>query len=125
MSRYIAENMLPCETVGVISITDPDSADAALRSGWLDVLRLRFHDISFGWQSYVLMSDDHARQVLRWLGEHAERMTGVVVHCEQGISRSAAVARFIAHHYGLIFDENDGRFFNPHVYDTLYACASA
>lgn len=118
-SREIAEEMMPSPDVGIISISDPDSRIVALRPGWGAVLRLRFHDLTHQWQNYVLMSADQAIDVLEWLHEHETRLSGIVVHCEAGISRSAAVAKFLCERYSLPVDEGDVRFHNTHVYELL------
>jgi predicted protein tyrosine phosphatase len=119
VSRKIAEDMMPVPDVGMISLTDPGSRLAALRKGWGAVLRLRFHDIDKQWQNYVLMSVDQARELLEWLEKHEEQLDGIVVHCEQGISRSAAVAKFLRERYGLPVNEPDVRFHNKLVYKLL------
>jgi predicted protein tyrosine phosphatase len=111
--------MIPLPDVGMISLTDPGSRLATLRKGWGAVLKLRFHDIDKQWQNYVMMSVDQARELLEWVEKNEEKLTGIVVHCEAGISRSAAVAKFLQERHGLPVDESDVRFHNKHVYKLL------
>ena len=118
-AREIAEDMIPDPDVGVISITDPGPRQAALREGWGAVLRLSFHDLDRQWQNYVLMSSAQARELLTWLEDNEDKLNGIVVHCEAGISRSAAVAKYLCERYGLPVDEADTRFHNKHVYRVL------
>jgi predicted protein tyrosine phosphatase len=104
---------------GIISITDPGWGDAKLtEAAWGSILRLRFHDIDKAWQNYVLISDEHADAVIAWLKEHEDEFKTVIVHCAAGISRSAAVAKFIAEVYDLDFPE-DYFLYNKLVYSTL------
>jgi hypothetical protein len=112
--------------VGVISITEPDKYVKLLDDdSWPFILRLYFHDIDKQWQNYVLFTEEQADQIIDFLKEHEDDMTGVYTHCAAGISRSAAVTRFVADLYGLFFDEKKGRFYNKHVYRTLLERALA
>lgn len=84
-----AERYEPLPTQVCISITTP-AAKADLRDGWLDVLRLQFHDMDVEGPSWSLMTDDQARRVVEFVRYH--RHADFVVHCEAGLSRSPAVA---------------------------------
>lgn len=106
--------------VGVISITEPDKYVKLLDDEkWPFVLRLYFHDIDKPYQNYVMFTEAQADQIIDWLQEHAEDITGVYTHCAAGISRSAAVTKFIADVYDCFFDERKGALFNRHVYRVL------
>jgi len=106
--------------IGVVSITEPDRFVSDLdESKWASVLRLYFHDIDRKWQNYALFTIEQADQIIDWLQEHEESLEGVYVHCAAGISRSAAVAKFISDVYGLFFDHRKGALFNRHVYRVL------
>ncbi|MBR8428964.1 hypothetical protein [Burkholderia cenocepacia] len=77
----------------VVSISDPYWR-VALQSGWAAVLPLTFHDATRPAQFRELFGGHH-KQVLiefvsRWL-VHKERFT-LYVHCDYGVSRSAAIA---------------------------------
>ncbi len=106
--------------VGVISITEPDRFVKALdESRWPFVLRLYFHDVDEPWKDRVMFTEAQADEILDWLKEHEDEMTGVYTHCAAGISRSAAVTKFISDVYGCFFDERKGALFNRHVYRVL------
>ena len=106
--------------VGVISITVPDTFVQNLdEERWPFVLRLYFHDIDKPYQNYSLFTEDQADQIIDWLKEHEGEMTGVYTHCAAGISRSAAVTKFISDVYDCFFDERKGALFNRHVYRVL------
>ena len=126
VSRATAEAMAGQPTWGIISITDSPVKGAmsnpAKLVGWRDVFRLEFDDITHARDGYVLFSSNHARQIIRWATGHQD-LDKIYVHCEMGISRSAAVARFIAVLFNLPFDHHRGRYFNQHVFDLL--CRSA
>lgn len=83
----------------VISIRDTDKRPAKVRrvSGLKDVLRLAFHDAepTEGFrlpEQIVVANRKHGQQVCRFLTRSLGRVDAMVVHCEQGMSRSPAVA---------------------------------
>jgi predicted protein tyrosine phosphatase len=92
-SRLDAERVIPRPDEVCISITNPRQAPAVL-DGWSDVLRLGFHDVEGPAGHYREMSAEHAAQVLAFARKHRNRT--ILVHCEWGASRSAAVALFLA-----------------------------
>lgn len=110
---------------GVISITDPGRT-AALPKWWGSVLRLQFDDIeevgSFrpygGRGSYDAFTVEDAQKIKAWLKANENKLAGIYVHCWGGISRSAAVAKYIAEEYGIPFDHSYDKY-NTLVYDTL------
>ena len=101
-SREIAEALAGRNDVAVISITDPGSADARLDPGFLKVLRLRFYDAvpadEFQPALPGLFDRQMAQQICAFVTElmASASPVSVLVHCEYGISRSAAVALFVA-----------------------------
>lgn len=113
----------------VISIHDPDRPRAKVRkqSGLRDVLYLAFHDAEPVASSVLpaditLMTADHARQIWQFVEQHKGTVGTVVVHCEQGMSRSPAVAAALCR----AFDGDEQRFFleyqpNRYVYDLVTA----
>ena len=104
----------------VISITDVGTNDAQLNQGWLDVLRLGFDDIDHEIAGYVLMGDLHARAIIQFVMRMHDdkRCEGILVHCWAGVSRSAAVAKWIAERYKLRFPDGY-EYANQHVYMLL------
>jgi len=83
----------------VISIRDPDTSKARVRkqSGLRDVLYLAFNDTE-PVASMVLpkeiipMDAKQAEKVWAFVRQHQAQIGAIVVHCEQGMSRSPAVA---------------------------------
>ena len=108
----------------VISIHDPGKCPAKVRKqgGLRDVLVLAFHDAEPGEGTLPppgirLMTADQAQEIRRFVERHKDDVGAVVVHCEQGVSRSPAVAAALCKLMG----GDDGRFWreyqpNPHVY---------
>lgn len=87
----------------VISISDPSSRKPRLKrsSGFRGAIYLRFHDVEPVTSAEpavetVLMTAKHARRVWNFILRHWESVDTVVVHCEQGSSRSPAVVAGIA-----------------------------
>ncbi len=115
----------------VVSITDPEQPEAALvESPFLRAtLRMKFHDIAkpsriaeqFATNSTdVYATETDAEQILSFVGEHLAEVKLIVCHCEQGISRSAAVAAALSR----TLQDEDEFFFrhywvNRYVYDLL------
>jgi predicted protein tyrosine phosphatase len=113
------------------AITPGSSEVKLVESAWSKILKLEFHDADLDRRSIdpriddladksnlVLFNEEHAVAILKFLREHQESHEGVIVHCEGGISRSAAVAKFIAQIYNLDFLEGYS-LYNRHVYSTL------
>lgn len=111
----------------VVSIHDPDRPKARIRkqSGVRAVLHVAFHDAepvaSMTLPSGVrLMSVDDAVAIWDFVNRHRDDVGAVVVHCEQGMSRSPAVAAAVARGWGL----DESRFWKRHqpnryVYDLM------
>ncbi|MHB8833318.1 MAG: hypothetical protein ACYC9V_09105 [Desulfobacteria bacterium] len=117
--QHDAEDLLPVYGLGMISITGTDRRRARLRKGWRDILRLVFDDIEAPVADYVLFDDRMADRIIDWLYRVDDRVEEIIVHCSAGISRSAAVARFVAERYGIEEFDFDYRSYNLHVYDLL------
>ena len=83
-----------------ISITDPaskkgkDYGEANLfpSDKRLDTLRLEFYDITESVGHYYPISKEQAQQIVDFVRGWKDKVGLIVVHCEAGISRSAAVA---------------------------------
>ena len=111
----------------VISITDPGKRPARIQraAGFRDILRLQFHDavpvVGFTLPSeIVVMTKDHTEEVWQFVHKWHNEVEAIVVHCEQGMSRSPAVAAAICN----VFGDDDRRFFreympNRYIYDLL------
>lgn len=101
-SRQHAESLTGAPDTAVISITDPGQSEANLSPVFKDVLRLSFYD-AVPADEYLpapfpglfdhVMAHQISSFAKKWQGATDE--TSIVVHCEYGISRSAAVALFI------------------------------
>lgn len=106
--RETIEKGLPVRTAYlVISITDPGKRKAKLkRPGQCrGVLLLRFHDAEptpgFSMPPEIrLFSPKQARQIAKFVDEHRGDVGTIVVQCEQGMSRSPAVAAAICEALG-------------------------
>lgn len=131
-SKDTAESLPGNPSVGIISITNPIDAGPHRSGGvpakldpddWGALLRLEFDDVTasikykFGY--YQLMTEEQAREILNWLETETADLDTIYVHCEAGISRSAAVAKFLGEIYSLEVDYDDVRFANDHVYRLL------
>jgi predicted protein tyrosine phosphatase len=111
----------------VVSIRDKGRRKARVpkQAGLADVLFLQFDDAEPSRNmelpaSIRLMRPADAEAVWDFVGRHQKSVGTIVVHCEQGMSRSPAVAAAIAKKLGL----DDRRFWEEHqpnrfVYDLM------
>jgi len=107
-----------------VSIRDPDKKKARIpkQPGLREVLYLAFHDAEpvTNWtlpDDIRLMTAKHAKRVWAFILKHQGQVGTVVFHCEQGVSRSPAVAAAVCRSFG-----GDAQFFfenyqpNEYVY---------
>jgi predicted protein tyrosine phosphatase len=107
----------------VISISDPGSPKPRIRKPTLlrGSLFLKFHDAEDRLQPDIeLMKPAHARRIWQFVLKHRSEIGAIVVHCEQGASRSPAVAAALCKTLG----GDDQGFFeefipNRYVYELL------
>jgi predicted protein tyrosine phosphatase len=129
-SRLIAEkaSALIKTPHAIISITDPDSdlPAFALNENRLGILSLQFYDIEdisaeMSLKDAVeyltqfgdgLFKDDQASQIVDFVELVKDKAEGLLVHCEAGVSRSAAVAAAIE----LMLNSSNERVFNDRRY---------
>jgi len=124
LNRFSAMDFTAEKPYIVISVTDPDKPDVLLQPSphLQGVLRLRFHDIHRPKPGFMLMDTGQASEIAGFIQQWYDKVDLIVIQCEGGISRSAAIAAAIAHHFSgdeLYFFE---KFLpNQHVYDLINA----
>ena len=113
----------------IISISDPESRKPRIRETGLckGVLRLHFHDAEpvegFNLPGEIqIMTPRHAKAIWQFILPRVTEISLVIVHCEQGMSRSPAVGAAIC----LGLGEDCARFFeeyqpNQYVYQLVLA----
>ena len=101
--RSVERGMIVREAYMLISIRDPDKPAVRFRrpAGLCDALALTFHDAEpvLGMKlppSIQLMQTDDAVKIWEFVQQHREHVGAIVCHCEQGMSRSPAVAWALA-----------------------------
>jgi predicted protein tyrosine phosphatase len=102
----------------LISIRDPSSPRPRIQSipKPLGVLHLAFDDAEPAANLQLppeihLMTAKQAKSVWSFVRDHQPQIGAVVVHCEQGMSRSPAVAAALAKAFG----EDETRFFRDYA----------
>ncbi len=112
-SRRALEAVRPHEVAHVIiSITSGPDDVARLRGGehCRGILRLSFPDVDAASDRFPeaeLFSPEHARRIWDFVLQHPD-VERIVLHCDAGISRSAAVAAAI----GRVLNGDDTEFFS-------------
>lgn len=127
-SRELAESLDGNPYMAVISITDPGTPEARLDPLFHHVLRLSFFDAvpadPFTPALPGLFDRRLAQRIDRFVGElHAAPFEiSVMVHCEYGVSRSAAVALFVEAFSGAPLEAREfAHAANPWLIDQLAA----
>jgi hypothetical protein len=119
MSQRDAESLAPAPNMALISICDPGVKRNFI--GWTHILTLDFND------AYTLIPDrpdiilfvpEMAKKIIKFCDALPKQVEWIMVHCQQGISRSSAVAKYLCEKYGEPFPK-DYQYMNMLVYDTL------
>ena len=125
-SRELAESLAGSPYMAVISITDPGTPEAKLDPQFRHILRLSFFDAipadPFMPPLPGLFERRHAQRIDRFVKELHEAPfdISVMVHCEYGVSRSAAVALFVEAFSGAPLEAREFTYeANPWVIDQL------
>jgi predicted protein tyrosine phosphatase len=113
----------------LISIRDPDKPSVRYRrpSGLRDVLSLAFHDAEPCRRVELptgirLMQEEDAAKIWNFVKKHRGSVGAIVCHCEQGMSRSPAVALALADAFGEEHEAERIRLDsqpNQYIYDLL------
>ena len=120
-NQKTAEDMVPQDTWGCISIRSPEDK-VSLHSDWNYILYLKFHDMTSFRSGYTLFSYEQANKIIDWIEEYIVngKVDRLLVHCGAGVSRSQAVAYFIHEYYADHLSPLVGtNFKNKLVYDML------
>lgn len=90
--------------VAMISIATPGEQPPQLPH-FLQHLSLAFHDVEDIKEPWIAFNDEHAKAILEFVARiHSqEKAWRCIVHCKAGISRSAAVALYVAEATGCQF----------------------
>lgn len=120
MSRLDAQKLDTPQNL--ISILCPGN-DATYKVKNHNHLRIRCHDITDYISGYTLFDHIMANKILNFVNQ-LDSNAHLVIHCEAGISRSAAVAKFLIDkknfkHEPLFDKQIDFSCYNSHVYGTL------
>ncbi len=122
VGRATAETTPGWQDWAVVSITEPGfPGEAKLMPGWHSVCRVFFHDVDPAipcGEPHQLMNEADALKITQFVREVAPGVDGILVHCKAGVSRSAAVAKWIAKQFDVPFNHDYDRY-NKYVFDML------
>ena len=112
IAQNVAETIDPDYSTAMISIRSP-KFEVNLQSGWKHLHISEFNDIDRKMYPWKLFDKEQARAMIDFLDNLPDHVDAVIVHCEAGISRSAAVALFIPSSERLVASNlNSPQFFN-------------
>lgn len=111
ISQMEAENLPgpPLQSdVAMISISTPGTYPPKIPS-FFEVLPLSFHDVEDHEEPWVVFDDEHAKTLIDFVARiHGEEKNWrCVIHCKAGLSRSAAVALYVAEATACAFPRRD------------------
>jgi len=130
-SREDAEKIEGRKDGCVISIRNPGTPPPNLHPDWGAILSLQFHDtdpakpMSSKLRQRVAeklpwMTIEDATALIKFVRRMSEKKCEYyLVHCESGVSRSPAVAKWIAREFRLQDPGPAARIYNRHVYGLL------
>ena len=117
INRGSIQNMQPLPTWAAVSISE--EVETKLKPGFYAVHRAYFHDVDPASnktdEPHILMNKGHAEDIVAFVESVAPHIDVLWVNCQGGISRSAAVAKWVAERFNLPFD-HDYAAYNKHVY---------
>ncbi|MCC5612336.1 hypothetical protein LC612_37875 [Nostoc sp. CHAB 5834] len=125
MSQRFAKAFMPAANTWLISIRAVGDEKPDFEGQWERVLYLEFADLNDG-TSLTAFKPQQAKEVLAFAREAVEREAALAVHCHAGVSRSGAVAMFLAEIYELkLLKEGTPcsaqyRVYNTYVYRLLH-----
>lgn len=124
VGRHTAETCPPIKNWALISIGEPDSYDGMpkIPPGWKHILKLSFHDVSpkkDGRDALLTyFCEQDAKSIVEFVRRVAPDVDGILIHCRAGISRSAAIAKWVCGEYRISFNRKYN-LYNIHVYQLL------
>ena len=101
MSRSVAKDLEPPENSVMVSIWTPNTTNFTARGApffrfrWESFLSIDFYDTEFGNETYPPITEEQGKIIFDFVMLHKDKDI-LCVHCDAGISRSAAVAIFFA-----------------------------
>ena len=130
VSRMGAEVLQPKSSCALIALIDPDRDVISTWGDWKYKYVVKCHDVDPAGksqhfqQAYQIFTPAQAQQILEFVGQLPKTVKTIVCHCEAGLSRSAAVARFLVEcvygkHGKLVHGRFGGDLYNRHIYRIL------
>lgn len=130
LNRSEIKDFSPLAPTIVISVTDPEKPAAEIFASTflLDVLKLKFDDVddankfrfAFEETTDIPMNPEDAKKILSFLDKNLSQVSLIICQCEQGVSRSPAIAAALSK-----ILQNDDEYFlknfwpNRRVYNLL------
>jgi len=134
-SENVACQIEPDDNAVMISIIEHGIREVPLRVGWRHLLQLRFDDLDKDvWivkclsdkrgfdalKRYHFFDEEDAGRIIAFCNDLPGNVKRIHVHCAAGVSRSAAVAHWLAAKPGSAMKTDLGSWPNPWVMKTLY-----
>lgn len=104
INRWSAIDLKPTADTAMISILDEGVFPDFSLPGWENILYLRFHDLhNIISPAYRYFDSGLAESIMVFTDKlhHASDDFKLIIHCEAGVSRSAAVAYWVSKNYNI------------------------
>lgn len=97
--RAIDGHTIKAKNCVLVSLRDPGTPRVKACASFIEVLELEFHDLLSEEElkevkaRWIAPHRDHAKAIAEFIRKHEDK--NILVHCEAGVSRSAAVCRVL------------------------------
>ena len=99
LSQWKAEKLEPEPGQAIISVTCPGEP-ASLNPNWTHIHRVFCHDIDMVSPPFIPFDKLMAKALIGFVEAIKDQVEVIIVHCQAGISRSAAISQFLSDFYG-------------------------
>lgn len=116
------------ENVRISIISPDDTTPVNANNSWKDYRQIAVDDITFEIEEAILFNKDHALTLFEMVLDTEtlqikDDIKDIIIHCDAGISRSAAVRLFLSQlnnkQKATNVDRSSDAFFNRHIFITL------
>lgn len=99
------DNVETFKNLYIISIEGSFKTEHYFKTNKSNVLNLIFDDIAVDEYNKILFSDEHAKQIIKFVENISKENFQIIIHCAAGISRSGAVGSFLQYYFDTDYEK--------------------